>query len=270
MPSQHSLRAGLAIASLCLLGALAAGAQTTELEPGKIVLKQPNGAISFQLLGDSDLGAFNVLLLGRADPGGAASSDVDLRLVDPNSELSATDPAVSFNASGASLVLGSGNAGAPGADGDLLIQDGMGATTLILDGASRNATQTIDPADPTAGNGFVKAWAKIAADGTVVSCWNCNESIFATYRLDTGEYRVQFTVGDISSRPVSAVISAHSSGTVMPSSDAWIQPADGVGGENAVVVAITAFFQPLPPFPGAPLPPLEIERSDEPFTVFVF
>lgn len=201
----------VALALVLALAGLPAWAQSTTVEGGKIVARQPDQAIAFELIGDTDFDAFNVLLLGRADPGGSIRADVDFKIVDPLSSLSTTDPSLEFNASGATLVLGSGSVSNVGADGDLLIQDGAGSTTIELDGGSANAIQMIDPGDVGVANGFIKAWAKIEDDGSIASCWNCNTDTLATRRLDTGEYQVDFLIGDISSRPVLATVGTHSS-----------------------------------------------------------
>lgn len=53
------------------------------------------------------------------------------------------------------------------------------------------------------GNGMVKAWARINADGSVASCWRCNTSGTETRNISTGNYEVDFTPlsTDIRSRP---------------------------------------------------------------------
>ena len=58
-------------------------------------------------------------------------------------------------------------------------------------------------ADGPAGPSGVQAWARIRADGTIASCFNCNTSTSQTQRLGTGEYEVDFTPlsSDIRGRP---------------------------------------------------------------------
>jgi hypothetical protein len=58
------------------------------------------------------------------------------------------------------------------------------------------------------GNGMVKAWARINADGTIASCWRCNTDTSQTRNYGTGYYEVDFTPlsTDISGRPRSAVL----------------------------------------------------------------
>ncbi len=248
----------IAIAVTLALACLPTWAQSTSVEGGKIVVRQPDGAIAFEMIGDTNLDAFNVLLLGRADPGSSTRADVDFKIVDPLSALSTTDPSLEFNASGASLVLGSGNISSPGADGDLLIQDGAGTTTITLDGASANAIQVIDPGDTSMANGFVKAWAKIDEDGLIVSCWNCNTDTQVTKRLSLGTYQVDFLLGDISSRPVLASVSFHSSGATFFRSWIGTQPATDVSAVHVETETITFFPDP------------EHAHSDQAFTLFVY
>jgi hypothetical protein len=73
----------------------------------------------------------------------------------------------------------------------------LGGLTSLLTGSSDDVVNKFD------GNGVVKAWARINADGTVASCHRCDPSTAETRSLSTGTYEVDFTpVGtDISSRP---------------------------------------------------------------------
>ena len=66
-------------------------------------------------------------------------------------------------------------------------------------------------------NGVVKGWAKIAADGTIVSCYKCNTDSTKTYKVQTGGYSVSFSpLGtDISARPRTATLDTHGGGTIM-------------------------------------------------------
>lgn len=254
-------RLALALGAVVALVGLAVSAQSTAVEGGKILVQQPDGAIALELIGTSTLDAFNALVLGRADPGSSTRADVDFKIVDPLSSLSPSDPSLEFNASGAGLVLGSGSVSSPGADGDLLVQDGAGVTTIALDGGSANAVQLIDPADTSMANGFVKAWAKIDEDGSVVSCWNCNTDVQATRRLALGKYQVDFLLGNIGNRPVLATVGTHSSAATF--FRAWIgtQPSTDV---SAVLVETETI---LINFPGDPV---QHAHTDQAFTLFVF
>jgi hypothetical protein len=94
-------------------------------------------------------------------------------------------------------------------DGDLYLRNSSGSNTISMDGTTGTLTNDF------AGNGLVKAWARINSDGTVASCWRCNTSVSETYNTGTGYYYVDFTFAtDISSRPLSATIDSHSTGLI--------------------------------------------------------
>jgi len=94
-------------------------------------------------------------------------------------------------------------------DGDLTIRDNDGSSSIILDGASGNATNQLG------GNGLIKAWARINSNGTVASCWRCNTNASYTFNSSPGYYYVDFNfTTDITSRPLSAVIDSHSVGSI--------------------------------------------------------
>jgi hypothetical protein len=59
-----------------------------------------------------------------------------------------------------------------------------------------------------AGDGFVKGWARINADGTIASCYNCNPDTNETRKISTGAYEVDFTPlgDDVTGRPRSATL----------------------------------------------------------------
>ncbi|MGH8583327.1 MAG: hypothetical protein ACREWG_11195 [Gammaproteobacteria bacterium] len=63
-----------------------------------------------------------------------------------------------------------------------------------------------DTTNPLSGNGIVKAWARINANGTVESCYRCDP--FDTQRLNEGDYEVSFRplATDIRGRPRLATI----------------------------------------------------------------
>jgi len=60
-------------------------------------------------------------------------------------------------------------------------------------------------------NGIAKAWARIKADGTIVSCWRCNTDPLETRKIGTGAYEIDFTplATDIRGRPRVATIDTH-------------------------------------------------------------
>lgn len=73
-----------------------------------------------------------------------------------------------------------------------------------------DVAQTLD------NNGIVKAWAKIASDGSVVSCYNCDKDTSVTFQVATGAYRVAFTpLGNIFSRPRTATLDTHQYGLIL-------------------------------------------------------
>ena len=73
--------------------------------------------------------------------------------------------------------------------------------------ADRIFLQRLD-SDSVANGALVKAWAKIAADGTVIACDRCNPDSGKTRRVGAGLYHVDFTPvsTDISGRPYSGQI----------------------------------------------------------------
>jgi hypothetical protein len=84
------------------------------------------------------------------------------------------------------------------------------------------------------GNGMVKAWARINADGTIASCWRCNTDTNETRNVSAGAYEVDFTPlsTDISGRPRSAVLDMLSAG----STTGMISVADRGGDVSSVFV----------------------------------
>ncbi len=85
-----------------------------------------------------------------------------------------------------------------GQDGDISLSNGTSSSVALdLEGSSGSISNIIT------GNGVVKAWAQINADGTVNSCHRCNASITQTNNISTGTYEVDFVIStDISARPV--------------------------------------------------------------------
>jgi hypothetical protein len=122
------------------------------------------------------------------------------------------------------IVLG--NAGSS-EDGDIRVNDTDGSQSIYLDGASGNVTNQF------AGNGLVKAWARINSDGTVASCWRCSTSASNTQKVGTGQYEVDFTIAsDIRARPRTGILDRHTTST----SNGMITLADRAGDNSSVWV----------------------------------
>ena len=168
--------------------------------------------------------------LVRVGQGGTAvlNEPTNLVVVDPFFTASTIEPVMELNASAASLTLGSGNATNVGQSSELYMESGDGKTNVWLYGSGQaylgssgysgflaldNGTSSWSSiqlsgsngnvVNQFGGNGVVKAWARINADGSVASCYRCDPSAAETRRLSTGNYEVDFTpVGtDVSSRP---------------------------------------------------------------------
>ena len=92
--------------------------------------------------------------------------------------------------------------GKTGNDGDLKVRDMNKVNSVEIDGDSSTVTNTLT------GNGLVKAWAQIAADGSIIDCWRCNTDTAETRKVLNGIYNVDFTPlsTDISGRPYSALL----------------------------------------------------------------
>lgn len=93
-------------------------------------------------------------------------------------------------------------------DGDITVLAGDGTPSFEVDGDSGNVTNWSN------GNGLIKAWARINSDGTVASCWRCNTNTSETGKVGTGVYHVDFFLGDITTRPLSAVVDSHTPGSI--------------------------------------------------------
>lgn len=108
--------------------------------------------------------------------------------------------------------------GAPGSPAEITPPE---LCTLFLKDAGPECSVHLKGCTPgirntgVAGEGFVKAWARINADGTVASCYKCNSG--ATLQLGTGQYAVDFSPlsSDITGRPRSATLDTLSSGTTV-------------------------------------------------------
>jgi hypothetical protein len=184
-------------------------------------------AVMFEATGQAP-GA-GVVRVGR---GGSVeiNENTDLLVIDPDFAALSTEPVMTMDASLGTLTLGSGNSVNVGEQGELLLESGTGATNVWLYGnggaylgssgfpgyfAIDNGTNSWSSiqlsgsngnvVNQFGGNGVVKAWARINADGTVASCYRCDPSATETRLIPgfTGAYEVDFTpVGtDISSRP---------------------------------------------------------------------
>ncbi len=123
--------------------------------------------------------------------------------------------------------------GSIGEDGDLTLKNNLGQLTVRLDGQSATAEQDLP------GNGFLKAWARIKADGTVHSCWKCNMSSSETRRLSLGKYEVSFSpLGtDIRSRPRNAILDTHSA-AVGGGVAGMIELSDQTGDNSTVLATV--------------------------------
>ena len=108
--------------------------------------------------------------------------------------------------------------GRSGNDGDFTVRAADGSLGVKFDGDTGTVSNRF------AGDGLVKGWARINADGTVHSCYRCNknEDSIETQKLDVSIYEVDFTplaldirdrprtvVGDWRGTPVFQVISTN-------------------------------------------------------------
>ena len=156
---------------------------------------------------------------------GGGTQDGDITVRDENGITNLT-----VNGSAAHLTVGAH--GVAGDGGRIYLRDTNGVTNNIyMDGASGNmelgANGGADDGDldiwdgstrsiymrgtegslynQITGNGLVKAWARINADGSVASCFRCVTG--GTGNLSTGNYEVDFSIDtNIDSRPVTCSI----------------------------------------------------------------
>jgi hypothetical protein len=213
------LNRSTAALAFCALGACfaiaEARAQSVELEDDRIRVMSIFGTTDTEIgLGSLHLGAYG----GQAgeirilDANGFLAFEVDstFKSVRVTEELNIREesfpPTIRMDGTSGNIDLG-GN----GHDGDITLEDDLGSNSISLDGNSSTAANNLD------GNGFIKGWARIAADGTVTSSYNCDPS--KTERAGLGEYYVDFGPidGDITTRPRMAVLDRH--GTVQPTVD---------------------------------------------------
>jgi len=138
--------------------------------------------------------------------------------------------------------------GGNGEDGDLIVYDNTNTETFRVNGQSGSATNELSS------NGLVKAWARINSDGTVLSCWRCDQAVSATFQLSTGSYLVDFSpLGpDIQSRPRTAIIDSHDTSVAAPGA---IRLANSSPSTRVLVLTTDV---------------IDGTSADRPFTVFVF
>jgi len=113
-------------------GKLSDGAVTSAKLAEDIVLGIPTNSGSLRVEASSGadyLYASSNLYLGQS---GSPSADVDLYIRDPF--YATTENSLFFNASLADLILGSGTGATPGDAGDLILEKGRGANTILLKG----------------------------------------------------------------------------------------------------------------------------------------
>ena len=139
-------------------------------------------------------------------------------------------------------------AGGVGSNGTVIVKKSNGDTQIKLKGRSATILNAFG------GNGTVKAWAQINANGTIDSCWRCNKSVAETKKLGTGTYEVDFTPlsSDITSRPRLATVDGHD-GLFAPSN--IINVVTRSGDPSSVFVKLISRL-------GA--------NSDAPFTLLIF
>ena len=106
--------------------------------------------------------------------------------------------------------------GRSGNDGDFTVRAADKSLGVKLDGDTGTASNSLS------GDGLVKAWAMINADGTVHECYRCNKDPAETRKLGVSIYEVDFeplstnirdrprtVVGDWRGTPVFQVISTN-------------------------------------------------------------
>ena len=140
------------------------------------------------------------------------------------------------------------NLGKPGNDGDFAVKDAGGIKAVKLDGDTGNVTNSL------AGNGLVKAWARINANGSIAACWRCNTDPLETGNVNTGTYEVDFTpLGtDIRARPRSAVLDSHVATAFIPADSIRLNDS---GDTSSVVVRTSS---------------QNLGSVNSPFTLFIY
>jgi hypothetical protein len=145
-------------------------------------------------------------------------------------EADLSSPCINNSDLKASVVLG-GTSG----DGRLRVRDDAKVIGMDLRASNGNLTNLFSN-DENEGNGLVKAWAQINADGTIAACWRCNTDTAETRQIGvTGSYEVDFTPlnTDITGRPRSVSIDNIVGGNLPQAS---IYAADRSGDASSVFV----------------------------------
>ncbi len=216
------------LAALCMLAALstAVAAQGVAVGNTYIRLEKPTGAT---VLLDHDA---TLYLGGPTAPGlielrdesyngtvfvDAETADIFLGLWGQDGDLilwdndgTSLNPSVHLDGNQGWAKLG--NAGGS-EDGDLWIYDYNGDRSIYMDGNTGDVVN-----DKLGGNGLVKAWAKINANGTVHSCWRCDPNRTSAQTCGGAgihfSYKVSFLPlgADIQSRPRLATLDGFESG----------------------------------------------------------
>jgi len=151
---------------------------------------------------------------------GALGDDGDIFLKDSINNSTT----VQIDGQFAQIILGNS---ASTEDGDISVLDNDGTSSIFMDGASGNVTNQYN------GNGLVKGWAEINANGTVASCWRCNTNALETRTLGTGTYEVDFNFNTtVATRPRSALLDTHTTGSAI----GMIGLADRAGDATSVYV----------------------------------
>ena len=228
----------LALAML-LLGSTGAAAQGVKLDDDQIEILDGDGDELSSLdgvwlrLGGAGAGngllqvvsLTNVPLLQASPDLGRVSIWGDLELFSPPNG----PQAILLEADLGDITLGGSQAG----DGDIVLKDNAGFTTMTIDGNNGTAENTL------AGNGFIKGWARIDKDGNVLSCYRCDAA--KTSRTALGTYYVDFSpVGsNLVSRPRIAVIDRH--GASDPTGgEIWLQDDDsGMAANKSRIKVVT-------------------------------
>jgi hypothetical protein len=117
----------------------------------------------------------------------------DLNIQSPGSST----PSMQFDGSAGNIYLGG-----DGQDGDMVVSNSNAVQTISFDGDTATVWNAFS------GDGFVKGWARIDSNGSVLGCYNCNTDVTKTLRTALGTYYVDFSpiASDISTRPRIAVL----------------------------------------------------------------
>ncbi len=201
----------LSLVALVVTAALPASAQSVAIASDEVRIEDEPGSED-TLLGPGSL------VLGRPSTASGVFTGGVLQLKDfvGNTSFQVTADADSAHFSGTWHInnsinfstvrlmgqTGTVDIGTSGTAGDLTLRDSSADTNITLDGETGTATNWLN------GNGFVKGWARMKADGTLLSCYNCDSDPLKTLRTALGTYYVDFSpiASDISTRPRMAVL----------------------------------------------------------------